>query len=449
MASDKYISSQEILKRCFQNKTGKLKATSGTYTAQDYFNAVYDSENDSLRISIDGLDFPTQGGSAGYWGEPVVSEELLPSDAKTNTITPVISTSGVISFYYKTDSGWKHLPTLSLKKRQFLDWGSENQEDLMYLIENKKKLEDILNGVFEIKEETIELKSNIVTPVKLNINGIEQEIEDVGDTDGDSDTYYKITINGYVLSTETYANNEALVADKYLVKTVYNKDAGEYGETYIYFAKDEYEYFSSLNSPKNVLEVYYLQNVNPENKGNIKEAIINLTDVEATPVNIDEQGNIQILKDDNDLDGDKTTHYCIKINGYVLSTETYVNNEAPIADKYIVKTVYDRTEGEFGVSYLYFEKDEYEYFSSLNSPKNVLEVYYFQTKTTNTYQSNATSTNVTNILAANVMPTASSNYLNRVVLCTNNYVAENGNEYKKGNFYICILVDSKYVWSSI
>lgn len=448
MASDKYISSQEILKRCFQNNTGKLKATGGTYTTQDYFNAVYDNEKDSLRISIDGLNVEDMI-SGGYWGDPVVSEELLPENAKINTLTPVISTSGVISFYYKTEEGWRNLPTLPLKKSNFLDWGSENQDDLMYLVENKKKLEDILNDAFEIKEEVIVLKSNAVTPIVLDINGEEQDINDLGNADGDVTTLYRIAINGYVLSTETYADNNAPVSDKCYFKTVFNKNDGEYGVTYIYMDEEEYTFFSSLNAPKNILKVFYLQNKDPENKNDIKETTVSLRNVDATKVKIDVQGKIQDVEDIEDSDGDPTTHYCIKIGGYVLSVENYAGNEAPLAEKYFTKMVYNRNEGEYGTTYLYFEKDEYEYFASLNEPKNSFEIYYLQTKPVNVYQSNISQqSNVTNILSSDLMPSPNANYLNKVILCTKDCVV-NEVEYKKGIFYICNLVDSNYVWSNV
>lgn len=434
-----YISAQEILKRCFQNKSGKLKTSFGTYTVQDYFNAVYDEKNDSLRVSVDGLNIDDMI-SGGYWGNPVVSEDALPSDAKVNTLTPVISTSGVISFYYKTEDGWRNLPTLPLNKRQFIDWGTENKDDLMYLVENKKKLENILNGNFEIKEDIISLASPQITPVKLNIQGEEQDITDSPDSDNDPETYYRIDIDGYVLSTETYANNNALVSDKYYMKNVYNKNSGLFGKTSIYMDNEEYEYFSSLTPPKNVLKVYYLQKINPDGQENILETILDLSEIVPETVTVDAQGGVQIQNEN-------FTHYCVKINGYVLSVESYPGNDSPLAEKNMSKMTYNRSEGEYGTTYLYFDKDEYEQTSSLTPPKNVFEVYYIQTPAVNENQSIQNPT-VSNILSASQMPLPGIEYLNRVILCTNDCNV-NGIEYVKGKFYECKLVDGNYVWGSI
>lgn len=49
-----HFSTQEILKRCFNSATGRLTVTN-TYDIQDYFNAIFDAENNSLRIAVDGV----------------------------------------------------------------------------------------------------------------------------------------------------------------------------------------------------------------------------------------------------------------------------------------------------------------------------------------------------------------------------------------------------------
>ena len=46
-----YLSSQEILFRCFEDKTGQLRTSNGPYALQDYLNAVFDENTNSLRIS--------------------------------------------------------------------------------------------------------------------------------------------------------------------------------------------------------------------------------------------------------------------------------------------------------------------------------------------------------------------------------------------------------------
>lgn len=48
-----YYQAQYVLSKCFRNKTNRLSANN-LYSVQDYFNAVYDEENDALRICFDG-----------------------------------------------------------------------------------------------------------------------------------------------------------------------------------------------------------------------------------------------------------------------------------------------------------------------------------------------------------------------------------------------------------
>lgn len=51
---------QHVLSKCFKNKTNRLSANN-LYSVQDYLNAVYDEENDALRICFDG-NSPDGGG---------------------------------------------------------------------------------------------------------------------------------------------------------------------------------------------------------------------------------------------------------------------------------------------------------------------------------------------------------------------------------------------------
>lgn len=55
-----YYQAQYVLSKCFRNKTNRLSANN-LYSVQDYFNAVYDEENDALRICFDG-QLPEGGG---------------------------------------------------------------------------------------------------------------------------------------------------------------------------------------------------------------------------------------------------------------------------------------------------------------------------------------------------------------------------------------------------
>ena len=354
------LSAQEIFKKSFVNKTGKI--TVSTASMQDYLNAVYDPDKDALRVVISGYngDPTTPGtgsGSAGYWGEPVISPDLLPLNATVGTVTPVISNT-VMSFYRKTDEGWISLSTTSSLYQSFIEWGIQNKSDLSFLVDKRTELEELLGDTFSIKEDI----------VRFDLSNANLETVD-------GEQFYVMSVDGYVLSIETYADSDSPDADKYITKTVFNQNEGIYGVTYIYFTKEEYEYFASLANSKNVAEIYYIQskansNINSSNNS-IKEEIVELSS--ASPVKITVQDSVQNIEDVEDTDNDPATHYCIKINGYVLSIETYADNNATLPDKIIVKTIFD---AETGVSSLYFTKEEYDYYSSLNAPKNVAEIYY-------------------------------------------------------------------------
>lgn len=55
-----FYPAQEVLRKCFKNKTNRL-SVNNLYSVQDYLNAVYDEENDALRICFDG-NSPDSGG---------------------------------------------------------------------------------------------------------------------------------------------------------------------------------------------------------------------------------------------------------------------------------------------------------------------------------------------------------------------------------------------------
>jgi hypothetical protein len=99
--SKEYLQSQEILKRCFQNTTKRLKIK-GFYSEQDYFNAVYDDTADALRVSFD-----KNNGNNGflYWQAPVETFEDLPTDDKYYTVRLVTSSFALYSF--DNDDIWK------------------------------------------------------------------------------------------------------------------------------------------------------------------------------------------------------------------------------------------------------------------------------------------------------------------------------------------------------
>ena len=74
MATD-FLQAQEILRRVFQSGTNTL---TGLNSVQDYLNAVYDNENDALRISVSG-----GGGVMVYKGEINVAGDFPAADDRS------------------------------------------------------------------------------------------------------------------------------------------------------------------------------------------------------------------------------------------------------------------------------------------------------------------------------------------------------------------------------
>lgn len=94
------------------------------------------------------------------------------------------------------------------------------------------------------------------------------------------------------------------------------------------------------------------------------------------PVILNIQGEYQDIDDDGDKDGDPATHYRIDVTGYVLGVETYPDSSSISTDRCYVKIVYESTVGAIGISHIYFEKEEYDYFSNFRDGKNILKIYY-------------------------------------------------------------------------
>ena len=388
MAKNNYLQSQEILKRCFVNVTGKLKSTGGTYTTQDYLNAVYDESKDSLRIIVDGGGGGESSGSS-YWGEPVNSVSDLPITAEEGTITPVI-TEDSLSFYLFQDGVWKNLfsgsgtgSSLTSEEKEFINWGIDNKEELEFYIDHKDKIEELLNTEFAVKVITVELlpvsESDNIIPVNIDVNGNIQNIVDENDSDGDLTTHYKIDVDGYVIGLETYENSDAVLTDRYFTKEVYEKDLGPYGITHIYMTTEEYNYFSGLKNNKNVLKIAYLESM-------FGTDIIIKKDVITVPDELLEQGVIisedlsSIVESSN---YDEITHYRYRIDGYIMSIETYSSNNA-LKTEEVQPEIIDYNEGDnnvMGYTDFYLTKSAYESIETLQVGKNIIEVYYlYQTK---------------------------------------------------------------------
>lgn len=112
--------------------------------------------------------------------------------------------------------------------------------------------------------------------------------------------------------------------------------------------------------------------------------IVNVSDVVLDPNSnsVEVQGQMQVIDDDLDGDGDDTTPYRIDFSGYVLGVSTYADADAPIPDHYYTKITYETGTGGLGTSHIYLQQDEYDYFAGLPNGKNLLRVFYLTNATT-------------------------------------------------------------------
>lgn len=201
--------------------------------------------------------------------------------------------------------------------------------------------------------------------------GEDYVISDSGDTDGDSSTPYCIDIAGYVLGTETFANDNALVPDKCYLKINYESDGVYSGRSHIYMDGVEFEACSKLHNGKNIIDIYYLQKVFPASI-TISEIQYMFPSDSVDYVAMDASGNIKNIADYPDKDGDESTHVRITVNGYAIDMDGYYNDNDPIKHRLVVKMNYNH---ESDMTDIYLDKDHYDYVATLRNGRNVVSIY--------------------------------------------------------------------------
>jgi hypothetical protein len=196
-------------------------------------------------------------------------------------------------------------------------------------------------------------------------------ISDSGDTDGDSSTLYCIDVAGYVLGTETFADDNALVPDKCYLKINYESDGVHSGRSHIYMDGEEFEVCSKLRNGKNIIDIYYLQKVFPASV-TISEIQYMFPSDSVDYVVMDASGNIKNIADSPDKDGDESTHVRITVNGYAIDMDGYYNDNDPIKHRLIVKMNYNH---ESDTTDIYLDRDNYDYVATLRNGRNVVSIY--------------------------------------------------------------------------
>lgn len=348
--------SQYILQKCFENKENVIRVTLNN--AQDYLNAVFDPSKDALRVNMTGGALPM-----------VDSVDDLPSYASDGQICPVYnSEKDVIDFYEWVDALGEWVYRGSTMNGNAID--GDEKDALEWLTEHLDQIKEVADYNYIVNVCDIYLDPNNRV---VEVQGQMQDIDDDLDGDADNTTPFRIDISGYVLSISTYADNDAIVPDRYYTRITYEAGNGGLGNSHIFMQQDEYDYFAALNEGKNIIRVYYLTNATTSP---IKKKRLTLN---PDGTAIDEEGENYSISDADDTDGDLTTPYCIDIGGYVLGVETFADQDALVPDKCYVKMVYESDGVHSGRSHVYIDADDYEEISGFGNGKNVIYLYYLHT----------------------------------------------------------------------
>lgn len=336
----------------------------------------------------------------------------------TNTIDdiPIASydTKGTASFsstYFVVDNGAVSIDTnviatksyvdtqtdqnnfFTEQQLRFLNWGSNlNQSQLNSLksyIDSYDDFVKIYNNNFKINEYTITMSTvnqgGQLTPVYVTLDGIQQNIDDQSNLDGDADTLYRIDIPGYVVDVQNYANQNSIQMDRCYPKMVYDKECFDvldsniqkkYGVTHIYFTQDEYNTISSFSNNKNIVKIHFIQMLNADKGIHDLQVVMSSTVVDGV-----------VAIDTQNLDGDPQTQYRFDVPGYVVSVQGYANQNSVQMDRFFPKMVYDKEcmdtikqgiDKTYGITHIYFTQDQYDWVSNLNNNRNIVRIYYLK-----------------------------------------------------------------------
>ncbi len=354
--SRQLFQSQYILQKCFINKQKVIRTSLSN--AQDYLNAVYDVTKDALRVNID-------GGMLPFVDDPTD----LPSTASDKQICPVYNEEkDVIDFYEWVESlgEWVFRGStvsgnaLADDEKHAVEWVTEHLDQV-------KEVADF-NYIVNVEDVVLDAGNTVV-----KVQGRMQNIDDDLNGDGDTSTPYRIDISGYVLSVSTYADNDAIIPDRYHTQITYSTGNGGLGNSSIYLQQEEFNYFAALREGKNIIRIYYLTNAttSPIKR---KRLVLN-RDGTAT----DEKGDTYPIRDVDDTDGDNGTQYCIDIAGYALGIEAYQAQDALVPDKCYIKTVYESDGVHSGRSHIYINEDDFNDIFNYTDGKNIIDVYYLHT----------------------------------------------------------------------
>ena len=197
-------------------------------------------------------------------------------------------------------------------------------------------------------------------------------ILDDGDTDGDPDTPYRISVGGYVVGVEMFETEQALVPVKFYAKIMYESNGTQSGRSHIYLEQNEFDACAGFANGKNVLDIFYIHTVFPASV-TISESQYQFPEGSMQYVSIDPSGNVRSIADVGDIDGEQATHVRMTVNGYAVDMDGYYSENDKVKHHYVeVKMSYDTRSDTTDI---FLTKEHYDYVCSLGNGRNVVSVY--------------------------------------------------------------------------
>lgn len=219
---------------------GNLPIYKNPYIGNEIQENVEVTTNIKINYSVDGET----------WTDEVPENAMFirfSADGGTSWDKPIRVGSAFKVQYSADGNVWKDTPPASCRMiRISVDGGKTYDEPIVMGNTANSVLESIIECSLAIDD---------ITPVILDVQGNEQDIDDDGDMDNDETTHYRIDFIGYVLNIESYVSSDSTQTDRMFVKTSYDS---EDGISHLYFTKEEYETIASLINGKNIVKIQYL-----------------------------------------------------------------------------------------------------------------------------------------------------------------------------------------------
>lgn len=219
---------------------GNFSIYKNPYIGDEIQENVEVTTNIKINYSIDGIT----------WTDEVLENTCFirfSADGGTNWDAPIRIGSQFAIQYSSNGADWFDSPPASCRMLRISIDGGKTWDDPIIMG----------NTSNSVIEATVILNPYIddITPVILDIQGNEQNIDDDNNLDGDEATHYRLDFAGYILNVESFVSSDSIQTDRMFVKTSYDSSNGI---THLYFTKDEYDAISTLSNNKNIVRIQYL-----------------------------------------------------------------------------------------------------------------------------------------------------------------------------------------------